>query len=103
MNEKSNPLFSLHGKATQSIRINDPEGKDPTSTDSIAFKTMRLLRSAAPQRAYTHHGWEVHPAHDSWHMRGFRWMVFETGEDTSCCRVSSLSEARAMIDESIVE
>ena len=95
-------LFSLHGKATKSLRINDPEGKDPTSTDSIAFKTTRLQHSAAPQRAYTDRGWEVHPAHDSWNKRGFCWMVFEPGSDTSCCRVGSLNEAKAMIDDSIV-
>ena len=94
-------LFSLHGKATQSLRINDPEGKDPTSTDFIAFKTMRLLHSAAPQCAYTHRGREVQPSHDSWNVRGFRWMVFEPGSDTSCCRVGTLNEAKAMIDDSI--
>ena len=99
--EKGVPLFSLHGSAQQSLRINDPEGKDPNKTDSVCLKAMHLLRSAAPERAYSHRGWEVHPAHDFWNMPGFRWMVFEPGSDTRCCYVGSLDEAKEMINQEL--
>ena len=62
---------------------------------------MHLLRSAAPERAYSHRGWEVHPAHDFWNMPGFRWMIFEPGSDTRCCYVGSLDEAKEMINQEL--
>ena len=100
LKEESVPLFSLHGSARHRYRF--PVQRLRTGpTDSFVITTMHLLRSAAPERAYSHRGWEVHPAHDFWNMPGFRWMVFEPGSDTRCCYVGSLDEARELINQEL--
>ena len=101
LNEKGVPLFSLHGSAQQSLRINDPEGKDPNPTDSVCLKTMHLLRSAAPERAYSHRGWEIWANHDLWNCQDCRWNVFAPDEDRCRFTVHSLSDAKAAINEEL--
>ena len=102
-NEKGVPLFSLHGSARQRNRSGSTTQKGKIRIQPISFviTTMHLLRSAAPERAYSHRGWEVHPAHDFWNMPGFRWMVFEPGSDTRCSYVGSLDEARVLINQEL--
>ena len=103
LNEKGVPLFSLHGSARQRNRSGSTtqKGKIRIQPITLSFRPMHLLRSAAPERAYSHRGWEVHPAHDFWNMPGFRWMVYEPGSDTRCCYIGSLDEARELINQEL--
>ena len=62
---------------------------------------MHLLRSAAPERAYSHRGWEIWANHDLWNCQDCRWNVFAPDEDRCRFTVHTLSQARAVINEEL--
>ena len=103
LNEKGMPLFSLHGSARQRNRSGSTtqKGKIRINGSRLSFRPMHLLRSAAPERAYSHRGWEIWANHDLWNCQDCRWNVFAPDEDRCRFTVNSLSDAKAAINEEL--